>query len=341
MRKPCLGGVVFSALVLAALPARATFHIMVIDEVFPGFEQAPDAQFVVLRMEAGAQVAVHGQPITTFDASGNSLPPFAQFCSTPASACSLPKVSPACAANDCTSPLEANDHRVLIATARARDLFCVTPDLLATGSIPVPDGRVCFGDVGTFAPSCVASGPVDCVAYGDFAGNNGIFGTPAAALSPGVDLEGVGARTAQCSPARSAAAVCVGGSQANMACTGQPTDCPTGACFQCPSGSCENFLDDSIGFSLEVYRPGFSREPENYHGDLGWAGMAGDAAGTGELVVGQVDNVASLLFQFDRRCDPGLDFHRRGTDANLDTRISAADIVATIQVVTGTTAAVP
>lgn len=318
-----------AALALVVARAEATFHIMVIDQVFPGFEQAPDAQYVMMRIEADVQSLVNGQSFATFDAAGDALDPFGGFCPTPSPSCRLPKVSPACAQGGCSST-ETNDGRLFVATQRAADLFCLAPDLLATGGLPYPDGRVCFGNTGSFSATCFTKvlGPVDCVAYGNYTGDNGIFGSPAASPALGDALVGSPARTAQCLVSNlNQAAVCAGGSSANQPCA-VADDCMGGTCVQCPAGGCVDLLNNAVGFSVGV------PSPRNFHGDVGGAGVAGDPQGTGVLSADDVGAEVSVLFETDHRCD--LPAARRGADANLDTRINAADLVATITLVTAT-----
>ena len=278
---------------VAIPPAHATFHIMVIEQVFTGLEQAPHAQYVMLRMQAPFQTAVFGQPFPVFDAAGDPLETFAAFCAN-ATACSLPAVSPACAANDCPKPANANNHNVLAATPWAQGLFCVTADLLATGVLPYPNGRVCFGDC-DLRPDC-GSGPVDCVAYGDFTGDNAPFGNPAMSPMLGEALLADPLRQNQ---------------------------------FLKPN---DPLLDNSKGFSVG------SPAPVNFHGDVGAIdGVAGDSGGNGVVSARDVDAEVEVLFKADRRCDlPAL---QRGADANFDTRVGAADIIATIRIVASAPAA--
>jgi len=313
------------ALLLTAPPARATYHFMVIDQMFPGFEEAPAAQYVVLRMQQALQTVVHGQEILTEDAAGNPQAPFAAFCTTRGQ-CDLPRVSPACPTpDDCPSVVDANDKSILIATTWAQGLFCLTADLTATGSVPYPDGRVCFGDTGAFGPSCTADGPVDCVAYGAFTGDNGIFGAPAEVPVLGEALVTAAARQDQCNTATlGAMAVCVGGDLPNMACT-MVADCPRGACVQCPAGGCRVLLSSAVGFSAGT------PIPRNFHGDFGRIdGVAGDADGSGGVDGADVGEEARILFEAEDRCD--LPTVRRGSDANFDTHVNAADIVATVRI---------
>jgi hypothetical protein len=269
------------------LPAHATFHIMVVDQVFFGLEQAPHAQYVMLRMQAPFQTAVFSQPFPVFDAAGNSLGTFGAFCAN-RSACSLPAASPACGANDCPNPFDADNRNVLAATLWGQELFCVTADLLATGALPYPDGRACFGDC-DLRSDC-GSGPVDCVAYGNFTGDNAPFGSPAVSPMLGEALLADPARQNQFLPQN------------------------------------DELLDNSKGFTVGI------PAPANFHGDVGAIdGVAGDAGGDGVADAADVATEVSVLFEADRRCS--LRAAQQGADANFDTRVSAADIVATIRIV--------
>jgi len=275
-----------AAALLAALPARATFHVITIDQMFPGLEEAPAAQYVVLRMEAPLQIAVYAQPVPIYDASGTSAGNFAAFCATPRSSCSFPTVSPACAAGGCPNAFASNDSRVFVATRWAQDLFCLTADLLATSSLPYPVGRVCFGDC-SLRTDC-GDGPVDCLAYGNFTGDNAQFGSPAVSPMLGEALVASPDRTNQF----------IGG----------------------------HLLNDSLGFSIGT------PAPRNFHGDAGALdGLAGDSNGNGAVNAGDIAEEVDVLFDAGRRC--GLPAMRRGADANLDTRVGAADVIATIQIV--------
>lgn len=275
------------SILCAALPARATFHIMVVDQLFPGLESAPHAQYVMLRTLAPFQTAVYGQPLSVFDAAGNALGTFGTFCNAPRQSCILPAVSPACSAGGCPGGLATNGRSILAATRWAQDLFCVTADLLATGVLPYPNGRACFGDCG-LRDDC-GSGPVDCVAYGSFTGDNAPFGSPAMSPMLGEALVA--------DPARSNQFL-------------KPTD---------------PLLDNSLGFSVGA------PTPENFRGDQGAIdGVAGDPEGTGQVKVDDIGAEVAVLFEADRRCS--LPAARRGADANFDTRVSAADITATIRI---------
>ena len=140
---------------LAALTrAEATFHFMVIEEVYPGSFAHPDAQYVVLRSTFSLQNLLTGHEIATFDPAGNPLADFGVF--------------------DHNSPNNANLAHYIMATQAAVDLFKFTATQIVDGSLPFPDGRLCWAFQFTDY--------VDCVAYGNFTGSNSTWGTPATAL---------------------------------------------------------------------------------------------------------------------------------------------------------------
>jgi hypothetical protein len=152
LRKALLSGIVMAA---ALGRAEATFHFMVIEEVYPGSHLHPDAQYVVLRTTSSGQNLLNTHPIMTWGAAGNLLPNFGTF--------------------DHDETNTANGAHYIMATQAAVDLFGFTASQIVTGSLPFPSGRICFAPfLGDF---------VDCVAYGTFGGNNGPWGTPAISQS--------------------------------------------------------------------------------------------------------------------------------------------------------------
>jgi hypothetical protein len=129
---------------------------ILLDEVVGSWQGDDDVQYVELRMTANDQNAIANVAAVIFDdasasAAGQRVAIFPQ---------------------NVTRGLA--DTKILIASTKARDLAGVTPDfLLPNGWLHPKDGRVCYA---------VSNGsgyvPVDCVAYGDFTGNNGQFGPP-------------------------------------------------------------------------------------------------------------------------------------------------------------------
>lgn len=152
-------------LVAAGLPApaaEAAFHLMVIQEVFPGTSAHPGAQFVELRMTAGGQNLVSGKKIRTFAADGTRGPDFATFASN--------------------VPSGAANGRILACTAEAQSLFAIACDAVATGSLPAGSGRVDFA-------SADGSAVPDAMAYGAYRGPPAGVGRPAGAPVAGRSLE--------------------------------------------------------------------------------------------------------------------------------------------------------
>jgi cysteine-rich repeat protein len=154
-----------AAVLVLATPARATFHLMRVVEVFPGTPAAPQAQYVVLQMYSAGQNLVGGHPLSVYGPDGAVLGS-AIFPGNVASG--------------------ADQARILVATAAAEAFFDVTADLTLDTPLPLEGGKVCF-DV------------VDCVAWGTYAppGGDPSVGapfnapgaraatTPAAGLVPG------------------------------------------------------------------------------------------------------------------------------------------------------------
>ena len=140
-----------AALIGWATPAWAPFHLAVIEQVYFGNPDCPNAQYVQLRTLAAFQVFVNGQAVTTQSADGSGAPAFGSF------------------TRNLTNT--AAGVGMLIGTAEAEELFGVTFDQVVSGSLVQQDGRVCFGNFG--------GSEVDCVAYGNFTGDNGEHGSPA------------------------------------------------------------------------------------------------------------------------------------------------------------------
>jgi hypothetical protein len=148
-----IGGL--AALLLSATPAWAPFHLLVIDEIFFGTEECPDAQYVVLRTTAFGMTLVRNQEFDTQLADGTVSADFGKF--------------------DKNLPNSQSGVSMIVGTQRAQQLFGIQLDTVVTGQLIFPDGRLCFG---RFGPPV---GPVDCVAYGNYTGDNGPYGDPATA----------------------------------------------------------------------------------------------------------------------------------------------------------------
>jgi hypothetical protein len=139
------------ALLLAAVfclqvqPARAQFNLIMVEEIFPGFSSAPNAQFVELQMYAPDQTAVMGQSILVFDSTGGFLRQFG-FSSVVSNG--------------------ANQATLLIATAEAQTIFGLVPDAYMDPVIDPAGGAVCY------------TGSNDCVSWGAYSGSTVGVGNP-------------------------------------------------------------------------------------------------------------------------------------------------------------------
>jgi hypothetical protein len=140
-----------AALIGWSTPAWAPFHLVVIEQIYFGNPDCPNAQYVQLRTLNAFMVFVNGQGVTNQTADGSAAPAFGSF----------------------TKNLTRTDAGVamLIGTAEAEALFDLPFDQVVSGSLVQSDGRVCFGNFG--------GDEVDCVAYGNFTGDNGHHGDPA------------------------------------------------------------------------------------------------------------------------------------------------------------------
>ena len=142
------------ATVLAAAgPARASFHLMAVSEVFTGTTDHLNADFVELTMLADGQDEVDGTRLRFYDSDGN-----------------LTGTAPL--SDDLTNG--AAGDTILIASPSAGSLFGVTPDFTMTTSISGLGGKVCFesppvGDITTV---------IDCASWGAFHGSSTGSGEP-------------------------------------------------------------------------------------------------------------------------------------------------------------------
>ena len=177
-------------------PASATFHLMVIQEVFVGppadgtsavLTADQRAQYVMLRMTSSGENFVGNKTIRVEDADGRLLGSFGLFTANVSNGGTLGCVYPSCPA-------------VLIGTQAADNLFTFAFNKVVDGqagrvALNREGGRVCFVS-GTSVVDCVAWGNFDCTRSGGCATTNGPrttdlsangcdlnFGTPAAAPS--------------------------------------------------------------------------------------------------------------------------------------------------------------
>jgi hypothetical protein len=124
----------------APQPAFATFHEMMIREVYPGSLAAPDSEYVELQMWSPGQNLVGGHTITVFNATGSPT----------GSATFNGNVSGG-----------ANQSTLVAATPAAESGFGIAADAaLPTDSIAPGGGAVCWESL-------------DCISWGNFSGSVG------------------------------------------------------------------------------------------------------------------------------------------------------------------------
>lgn len=139
----------FLLLALMVVPARASFHLIQIREVFAGTAATPAAQYVELQMYSVGQTFLTGTHVDFFDANGS-------------------QVHTATFSSD--APKGGSQRHILIATPGAETLFGVQADLeLSVSPLSSGGGKVCFGSDELL---------VDCVSYGSFSGSPTGAGTP-------------------------------------------------------------------------------------------------------------------------------------------------------------------
>jgi hypothetical protein len=121
---------------LSAEPAFATFHLMMVREVYPGSLASPEAQYVELQMWQSGQNHVAGHVLRSYDASGKVT---------------SVNVFPADVANG------ANQSTLLLATPQAEAQFGVVADAALSPALSPSGGAVCWE-------------AIDCVSWGNFSG---------------------------------------------------------------------------------------------------------------------------------------------------------------------------
>lgn len=144
--------------------ASASFHAMMIREVYAGGPDSPNAQFIELQMYFPGQNLVAGARVAVYSASGAEVASF-----------SFPS----------NVPNGADQASILVGTPEAQAYFGVPPDLAMTPVIPAAGGKACFIGPGAY-------GPIDCVSWGNYTGGPVGVGTPFSAaegLVPGAGAE--------------------------------------------------------------------------------------------------------------------------------------------------------
>lgn len=159
-------GLALGALVMA-WPARALFHLAVIDEFSTSYDGDPSAQFIEIRMLAGFQTFVRNAVFAAFDANGDYI---GDILVVPANV-----------------PNGGGDVRWLIGTQAFTDASGVTPDfVMPAGILPSGGGMVCFGGGGGISTQVPPACTGDCNEDGIVAINELVLGVSVTlAGSPG------------------------------------------------------------------------------------------------------------------------------------------------------------
>ncbi len=259
-----------AALLCSAAPARGTYHL-VIQEVFFGTEDCPNAQYVRLRMYSANQGEVTGKAVAAQNADGSSAGDFGVF------------------DHNITGNTDTGAP-VLIGTSDAQALFGISFDQVAGGKLIFPDGRVCF------------AGTIDCVAYGDFTGSNSGFGSPAVRPQLGMALVRVSEtnnnatdfRLGEPTPQNNAGAIgTLGQCPAATSPTPTPTPTPT-AVAGCP-GDCDGSGSVDINELLTLVNIALGTRPVS-------ACEAGDRNKDGQITI---DEILAAVNAALNGCPPG------------------------------------
>ena len=144
-------------------PALAAVHLMVIEEVYPGTPDDPDAQYVMLRMTAAGQRFTLNTYVRVEDSDGNLLGRFGTF------NLHVPIGGALCSYPTCPA--------VLIGTQAAENRLGFSFDQIVDGQmnggaprvpLPLAAGRACFvNTTGTVTYDCVAWENFDCTRSGN------------------------------------------------------------------------------------------------------------------------------------------------------------------------------
>ena len=148
LRLALVTGLITSSLIIQT-PARASFHVMQITEVFTGVGGAPNAQYVELTTLDDGQHEVGETEVRLYDATGTRV-------ATAAFSGDVPDAQPP-------------QSKILVGTAEAEAFFGVTMDATFTADPSIDTGgKACFLLPRSDYPTYV----VDCVAWGSYTGRS-------------------------------------------------------------------------------------------------------------------------------------------------------------------------
>ena len=140
MRKIFLAFCAFSIVFLAPTqPALATFHLVMIDEVYAGSAAQPQSSYVELQMYDSGQNFVNNHSVVLYDATGGTIGTFTFPADLPGDG--------------------ANQQTMLIGDGGVEAAFGVKPDLVSSAfNVPAAGGAACWAEL-------------DCVSWGNFTGS--------------------------------------------------------------------------------------------------------------------------------------------------------------------------
>jgi hypothetical protein len=147
-------GLLFSciAAMSVAQPAQATFHEVLISELYPGSVAAPQSSFLELEMYSAGQNFVGNHSVTVYNAGGTPVGTFVFPADLPGTG--------------------VDQQTMLVGDSGVDEAFGVTPDLVDSGfNIPAGGGAACWDGL-------------DCVSWGNFSGQT--------APSSGVPVDAAG-----------------------------------------------------------------------------------------------------------------------------------------------------
>ncbi len=165
-------GVAVAVLLASAMPAFSSQHFIDINEVFTNADGS--VQYVELVALASSQSNLAPSSIRSFNADGTVENVVFDFIAS----------YPAFGAG-------SNGLTLLVATPEFENVFGFAPDFVmpANSLVFAPDGRVVFWFEGALCPTvgaCPAGSMANCemdaVAFGNFTGDNGAYGSPTPAL---------------------------------------------------------------------------------------------------------------------------------------------------------------
>lgn len=126
------------ALMAQAPLAHATFHEVLVSELYPGSVASPQSSFLELRMYNDEQNLVGGHTVTLYQADGSPIHTFTFPTDLPGKG--------------------VNQQTMLVGDSAVAEAFGVTPDLVDAGfNIPAAGGAACWDGL-------------DCVSWGSFSG---------------------------------------------------------------------------------------------------------------------------------------------------------------------------